>query len=564
MKRSRTRSRSHLENQRLREELELEKQRLSILEKQLKTERDRRDLQEQERHRELELRVRRLSPERESVETERSELHVWRQSPQRDSIETERSRYDPTSIFFEQILKVLKNQSNERDTFPVLNNVLPEFDPLCKEQLITVWLSKVDECAEIYKWNDRQTIHYALPKLTGHAKLWYQGLPSLKRTWSEWKLLLKESFPATENYAGLLTEMLNKRVRFGESLEIYYFSKINLLNRCKIFGKEAIDCIVHGVDDRGVRVGALAANFEKPEQVLQFFKTIKVQVKDSIEYNRKDKRPSNLNTINRSTYKSNEQTNPPKSRQNFDSVTCFNCKEKGHPCSRCPKPIVKCLYCRFIGHATSDCPKKNPKPESKEKTVLRIPLDEDLKCNVPEPSTNKNNSHDLLHDNSSSKYKIAIEINGSPIICQVDLGSEATLIRKTDAQNLGLQWSTVESPLLRGLGNIPYVPVGKTLVSIDVQGVIEKDVEVLIIDDSLINHPVLLGHTFTERPSVRIIKTAIELKFEKVDQCINTKISLRTENIETIEVDEIKTIRLNTDDKISGNVYIGGSVMHGK
>lgn len=538
LRRDRTRSRSHLENRRLREELEIEKQRLRILENQLKMERDRRDLQERERHRELELRVRRLSPERDNFDT----------------------RYDPTSNFFKEFLKVLKNQTNERDSFPVLNNVVPEFDPLCKEQPITVWLSKVDECAEIYKWNDRQTIHYALPKLTGHAKLWYQGLPSLKRTWSEWKLLLKESFPATENYAELLTEMLNKRSRFGESLELYYFSKINLLNRCKIFGREAIDCIVHGVDDRGVRVGAQAANFEKPEQVLQFFKTLKVQVKDSNFDSRKDKRSSNFNTMNRPTYKSNDHTNPLKSRQNFDDITCFNCKEKGHPCSKCPKPIVRCSYCRLIGHVIADCPKKHPKPESKDKTVLRILLDEHLKSNTPVPGPDKHILHDLLDDDSSRKYKIAIKINGSPIICQVDLGSEATLIRKTDAQNLGLQWSTVDSPLLRGLGNIPYVPVGKTLVSIDIQGVIEKGVEVLIIDDSLINQPVLLGHTFTERPSVRIIKTATDLKFEKVDQCIDTKILLRTENDVTIDVDEIKAIRVNTDDQFSGNVYIGGSV----
>ncbi|KAF9405554.1 hypothetical protein HW555_013762 [Spodoptera exigua] len=98
-----------------------------------------------------------------------------------------------------------------------------------------MWISKVDECAEIYNWNDRQTVHYALPKLVGHAKTWYQGLPTIRHSWKEWKVLLRESFPSTENYAELLTEMLNRRARPGDSLELYYFSKINLLNRCKIF-----------------------------------------------------------------------------------------------------------------------------------------------------------------------------------------------------------------------------------------------------------------------------------------------------------------------------------------
>lgn len=87
--------------------------------------------------------------------------------------------------------------------------------------------------------------------------------------------MLCQSFPATENYSELLTDMLNRRVRSGESFELYYFAKLNLLNRCKIFGKQAVDCILYGIDDRGVRFGAQAAKFEKPEDVLEFFKTIK-------------------------------------------------------------------------------------------------------------------------------------------------------------------------------------------------------------------------------------------------------------------------------------------------
>lgn len=31
--------------------------------------------------------------------------------------------------------------------------------------------------------------------------------------------------------------MLNKTVKYGESLEHYYYAKLNLLNRCKIYGR---------------------------------------------------------------------------------------------------------------------------------------------------------------------------------------------------------------------------------------------------------------------------------------------------------------------------------------
>lgn len=88
-----------------------------------------------------------------------------------------------------------------------------------------MWLSKVDKCAKLYRWGDDQVIHYALPKVAGVAKTWYQALPTMSFSWPEWKQKLLESFPSSDDYAELLTEMLSKRVKFNESLELYYFEK---------------------------------------------------------------------------------------------------------------------------------------------------------------------------------------------------------------------------------------------------------------------------------------------------------------------------------------------------
>lgn len=51
-----------------------------------------------------------------------------------------------------------------------LNNVVPEFDPSKKTQTIECWLKKVNECAVIYGWDEKQTIHFSLQKLVGLAK----------------------------------------------------------------------------------------------------------------------------------------------------------------------------------------------------------------------------------------------------------------------------------------------------------------------------------------------------------------------------------------------------------
>ncbi|RVE45711.1 hypothetical protein evm_009619 [Chilo suppressalis] len=156
-------------------------------------------------------------------------------------------------------------------------NAVPEFDPANKEQNIESWITKVEECSILYKWSETQMIHYALPKLVGVAKVWYQGLPSLNFSWSEWKETLIKTFPTVQNYAQLLHEMLERKPRHNESLETYFYHKINLLNRCGITGKRAVDCIIYGLDDRGMRLGAQAANYLQPEDLLTYFKSIKTE-----------------------------------------------------------------------------------------------------------------------------------------------------------------------------------------------------------------------------------------------------------------------------------------------
>lgn len=47
--------------------------------------------------------------------------------------------------------------------------------------------------------------------------------------------------------------------------------KMNSLNRCKIDGKQAVDCLLYGNEGRVVKIGAQAAQFNELKQVMKYF-----------------------------------------------------------------------------------------------------------------------------------------------------------------------------------------------------------------------------------------------------------------------------------------------------
>lgn len=90
--------------------------------------------------------------------------------------------------------------------------LIPEFDPKQAQQTVKMWLRKVKQVARTYAWDDQAKIRYALPKLRGTAKTWYESQDTVDHTWAEWKELLKNWFPASEGTMHLMKEM-ERRVR---------------------------------------------------------------------------------------------------------------------------------------------------------------------------------------------------------------------------------------------------------------------------------------------------------------------------------------------------------------
>lgn len=422
---------------------------------------------------------------------------------------------------FKEFIHVLKNENNnklpERFSFNN-NNAVPEFDPMKKNQTIDMWITKVNECASIYNWSEREIIHYALPKLSGVAQRWYQGLPSVLFSWNEWQEKLKTAFPSSENYGQLLSDMLALRAKFGDSLENYFYDKMILINRCKITGKEAVDCILFGIDDRSVRTGAEAVQFTDPDKLLVYLRNVKTF-----------KRPDR-STVPYRTAAATDQTIKAKPlRYENKIIKCYNCGQEGHPSFKCKLPLKKCDTCFKLGHVSTDCPSKNT--VTKPNNSVMLVCDKDL---------------------AEDKYFKLANVNGNELHCYIDFGSQCTMMRLSDAKDVIGTWQENDLPVLRGFGNGTVEALGKAVVRLTIDSV-EAETPVLIVPDITLRVPLLVGQTYTEQDHIAILKTSESLhiasKYPDTD-----KILLYT--VEDTLVNGLGKIDIYTEPKFTGDLFI--------
>lgn len=386
-----------------------------------------------------------------------------------------------------QLLQVLSksNSSLSHD-----KNIIPVFDPSQKNQRIDSWIAKVNQCAHIYRWSDEQTAHYALPKLGGNARKWYEGLQSIMLSWPEWQERLIKAFPSESNYGALLTDMLERRMRIGESIDEYYYDKITLLNACDIGRKKAVDCLIHGIDDRMIRASASSARLQDPEDLLKFLKDL------CRETYTKNKPKIFANTsADMICAKCNKPGHRAVQCRVATEVSCYNCKEKGHISIKCPKPIKKCNNCNRLGHDTADCRlRSNSNSNKTEKRTLLT-------------NTTK----------SDSKYYKNVIINGSiETSAFIDFGSDCTLVRKNFVEDNSLVMSNDNLPTIKGFGHNAYVPLGKTTFTLKI-GEVLANIEAYVVEESLLGATLLVGQNFTEREDLIVIKTSQSLEFHKKD-----------------------------------------------
>lgn len=530
--RSRRNSRDHSSFRERERELENECERLNLLKRQLQRDRE---------YRRSKRRSERRSKDRDDHQhlsglNVNSEPVCSKNPPKPDTRDACRERSPSYST--KDLIHLLSSLKSQPLTPSANNksidhkNILPNFDPSTKNQRIDIWLKKVNECASVYGWDERTTTHFAMQKLQGLAKVWYEGLNSILFSWAEWQIKLQEAFPCEQNFGQTLEDMLRRKSRFTEPIEVYFYEKLALINQCDITGKRAVDCIIHGLSDKTMKSSALALRCTSPEQLLQFL----ISNKDTTTYN---DRPYNKNKNWSASVgsASNSQPNPKNNFKPGAGVYCYNCKERGHPYLQCPKPLIKCERCFKVGHKTEVCREnnKNNKLENIPKTMC------------------------ISDSNPSSKFIKEAKINGMPVEVFVDFGSEVTLIKECLLIKHKFSHDCVQSTM-KGFGNGLVKSLGNVTLEIEIDGV-KATVSCKVVDDSLLDRPLLIGQSFTEQPHVIVYKDSLKLRFldigsEVANPKTDENLSLKVSVTDDVELFGPASIKASTGDKFSGRILL--------
>lgn len=378
----------------------------------------------------------------------------------------------------------------------------------------SMWINKIQEVSIQNNWDEKTTISFMGSQMSGIIKAWYNNLPHYDYTWPEWKLLIAKMFPDNTDFVTSLKRLVTRLKQADESMSTYYFSKMYLIEACKITGEDAVSCLIDGLNNHSIQEEAKAQNFLTPETLYSQFLTVLPEytvdyaptivptsetvlsnwyyheeqpheqieseaavVDDTFEYE-KDVREEEFgyHSETAQSFRGNEEIRPVKtspkrsapvhSRLDKRFIRSSNFKHQ-----KIPMAAKVCSICFNRGHLARNCRK----------------ADKILCCKFDQ----------VKHD---SRFYKDCTINGRKFKSFIDTGCTTVTIREKEAQSLDLNLE-LTSNLLETYGGGMFSTIGKAEVTISMDFVTTK-LEVVVVPNHLQDVPVIIGQGLLSKKNI--------------------------------------------------------------
>lgn len=418
----------------------------------------------------------------------------------------------------------------------VNEKILPEFDPERGDMSATEWVQRVNNCGDMYEWDDKTKFYLAVLKLMGNASLWYNGLQGTLSTWKDLSDSLITQFPSRENFGRLMREAVNYESAPGQNLQTYCFVKLAKINRlkCEFSEERKVDLIANGIHDEKIRTIALASSYQTVSELSDCL---------SIFSNKEGKKEVG-NIVSK-----NQPPREEKRKVAFKGA-CFGCGQVGHKEGFCPEKNILskeareeakslnqsknangvsgqkdkgggCNFCGLSNHTEDKCFKKNNAKNNKSNQPLSVLEIKNLKVSKP--------------------VKMCV-VNDSERECTIDLGSDCSLVSETEARSLGLKLKTTDK-ILSGFNNALVAATARSKIKIVIDG-IEFRLKVLIVPDDQLSRKILIGRDVLT-PGVIVIADSESFRFIKSDNKLLDADDdlLRVNNVDTLKPIEERDVK---------------------
>ncbi|XP_026468169.1 uncharacterized protein LOC113372011 [Ctenocephalides felis] len=321
------------------------------------------------------------------------------------------------------------------------------------------WLEKLDSTKTMRNWPDNIILEHARSLLINGGRDWYDMKQQNLKSWDDFKKHFRKAFILSgENLTAKWERMRKRKQLKSEDANAYFHSKTKLCQALHMSFEETKQQVLNGLLDKQL-YGILAA--EKHTDYDELGTSIL-------------KHESALNDLKFGSCEGSQTRYAPTTK-----VKC-EVKEEGE---QTRKREVKCYRCRKVGHFLRDCPERNKK---KTETDTKNSSGE-VKCIMDQK------------DQTGNKYIKSVTIEDKKFMAMVDAGSSVCTI-KTSLVNKE-EYRVVQRPMMIkswGPENFKLESPAAIMVTMEVDGVMAKDVPVRIVPDDAQTVDVIIGLSFTE------------------------------------------------------------------